>query len=579
VLSFSVSGSNAIAGDVQNHTFTIADNDHAPLAVPAVQLFTVGDFNTQIIGTSPFAGNRIKHRVQNLFTAAELKAAGITREGVIRSLTLNVLEKNSTRPFNGFSISIANVSNASVSNFVAGSYTTVYSGNYTTVKGENAFTFTTPFVWDGVSNVNINFCFDNGGGPVDRAADFLEGNSYPLGNGLNATTFANFTAASTQEACSLPGAFLSAFRINAKFGLDFGINTVATDLNTASTQYLNSHNDIYYYSASGQIIARVRNLTAHNYAATTVKIDRAGNGAMQFWNSNKKNALMTKSFQIIPGNATNAGKYEVTFYYTRQEKEGYEKATGNLWNTIQLVKVEGHIGDMTAAGAQPNNNGALKAVVEPVRGTYGDGYTLTGVFEGSFGGYGAGNPGRQFNNLVVRTNNGNNQRTSGETSEHTIYWTPGSLAGISHFEVEKSYDGVTFRKVATVRASGTTNYSYTDRENAELNYFRVTMVYTDNETQKSNVVLIRKELLVKQEMYLLNNPFNNSLKVRFAKVPQTPVEIRLFDMQGKLVYSNRTAPAETAVFNLGNSGALLSGTYLLDIRVDGQRFQAKTVKQ
>jgi hypothetical protein len=80
-------------------------------------------------------------------------------------------------------------------------------------------------------------------------------------------------------------------------------------------------------------------------------------------------------------------------------------------------------------------------------------------------------------------------------------------------------------------------------------------------------------------MYLLNNPFNNSLKVRFAKVPQTPVEIRLFDMQGKLVYSNRTAPAETAVFNLGNSGALLSGTYLLDIRVDGQRFQAKTVKQ
>ena len=582
VLGFTVAGSDAIAGDVNTHTVTISDNDFAPVAVPTVQPFNVGDFNTQIIATSPFTGDRVKHRVQNLFTAAELKAAGVTRAGAIKSLTLNVLEKNSTKPFSGFTIRMANVSNSFISSYVpeTTAFTTVFSANYTTVVGANTFTFTTPFVWDGTSNIVVNFCFDNGDGTVDRTADFLEGNSYPLGNGLSSTVYSNFTSGAT-AGCDLPPAFQSAFRINARFGVDFGINTVATALNTTSTQYLNDGNDIYYYSATGQIVARVRNLTAHNYACATVKIDRAGNGALPFWNNNKQNFLMSKTFQLSATTANPSGKYEVIFYFTKQEKEGYEAATGNLWNNIEMVKVSGRVSGVTPANAQPNNNGTVQGVIVPVRGTYGDGYTLKAVVEGSFSGFGFGNPGRQFNNVIVSTTTtgSTNQRTAAAPAENTIFWTPASLADVSHFDVEKSYDGVTFRKVATVKASGNSNYSYSDAEKTELNYFRVTLVYKDNQTLLSNTVLLRKQLMAKQEMFLLNNPFSTSLKVRFAKVPQTPIEMRLYDMQGKLVYSNRVAPAETAVFNIGNSGTLVSGAYLLDIRTDGERFQAKTLKQ
>ena len=50
--------------------------------------------------------------------------------------------------------------------------------------------------------------------------------------------------------------------------------------------------------------------------------------------------------------------------------------------------------------AQPNNNGTVQTVGNPVRGVFGNGYTLTYTFENGFGGIGAGMPGRMNNVLV-----------------------------------------------------------------------------------------------------------------------------------------------------------------------------------
>jgi hypothetical protein len=93
--------------------------------------------------------------------------------------------------------------------------------------------------------------------------------------------------------------------------------------------------------------------------------------------------------------------YEVTLYYTNAEKLGWEAATGNSWNDIQMVKVSGRIADVTPQNSQPNNNGTVQAVVSTIKGTYGSGHTLTAVLSGG-GGIGIGMPGRQFNNLLAR---------------------------------------------------------------------------------------------------------------------------------------------------------------------------------
>ena len=66
----------------------------------------------------------------------------------------------------------------------ATSFSPVWTGNYSSVAGNNLFNFTQPFAWDGVSNVIVQVCFDNGSAPADPLADLVEGNSAPLGTGV-----------------------------------------------------------------------------------------------------------------------------------------------------------------------------------------------------------------------------------------------------------------------------------------------------------------------------------------------------------------------------------------------------------
>lgn len=396
-LVLSVSGeTNATAGGQNTHTFNIADDDAAP-RVYAPSTHVVGTYNGDINAQSPFAANRVKHRMQVVYLSSELKAAGLYGKVDLHSIAVNVITKNSTKPYNGLTVSMANSPTTTLSSgYAPDALTTVYSAAYTTQVGENVIRFTTPFKWDGESNLIVQFCFDNAGQPADAAADIVEGNTGPLGALIRATTYSNYTTGTT-AGCSLPAAFVSDFRMNATFGALFG-NPIATALNTNKTEYMAAGNDLYFYSGAGEIIARVRNLSNHTYGCTNVKIDRAGTGAASFWNKNKKNYVMDKTFLVVPATNDPDGRYEVTFYYTKEERAGWEAATGNSWDEIQLIKTSGRISDVTPQNSQPNNNGTVQEVVEAVKGTYGDGYTLTAVFESGFGGFGAGMPGRQFNN-------------------------------------------------------------------------------------------------------------------------------------------------------------------------------------
>ncbi|MER3469908.1 MAG: hypothetical protein C4330_00850 [Chitinophagaceae bacterium] len=185
-LSFSVSGtSNAVAGLLTTHDLTIGDNDRHP--APYQQgSYALGTYDIDLSATSPFNGTKLRNRLQVLYMATELRAVGFTLGGKITAIKLRVKSKSSTTPFNGFSISMMNSNATTLSSAFLGGGTIqqVYSANYTTVVGDNNFTFNTPFVWDGVSNISVQFCYDNTGGTAATAADVVEGMGTPLGTGV-----------------------------------------------------------------------------------------------------------------------------------------------------------------------------------------------------------------------------------------------------------------------------------------------------------------------------------------------------------------------------------------------------------
>src|SRR5438045_3830065 len=85
--------------------------------------------------------------------------------GVIKSLGLFVSSKATAGSFvfQNFTISLQNTSLTSLTTTYTGiGFTTVFTGNISTASNWNDFTFSTPYNWDGTSNLLINICFNNG---------------------------------------------------------------------------------------------------------------------------------------------------------------------------------------------------------------------------------------------------------------------------------------------------------------------------------------------------------------------------------------------------------------------------------
>ena len=121
---------------------------------------------------TPFRGFYTESKCQMLYTATELINAGL-QPGVITELGWNVINKLSStssqtgcgsQPYGGFTISIACVLYNNLSTIDKSTpLTQVYStSTYNTSLGMNMFQLQTLYIWDGISNLLVQTCFDNG---------------------------------------------------------------------------------------------------------------------------------------------------------------------------------------------------------------------------------------------------------------------------------------------------------------------------------------------------------------------------------------------------------------------------------
>jgi trimeric autotransporter adhesin len=575
-IGFTISGAtNATVGMVPTHTMTINDNDRFPIPYNAAN-YTIGTYNTDMASlNTPFDATKLKHRLQLMYKASELNAAGITTAAKLSSLKIRVKTKNTTQPFKKLNISMANTTapNVNAGFVISVPFSTVYAGDYSTVAGDNTFNFINTFAWDGTSNIVVQFCFDNSPGVAEGVVDIVEGMSAPIGTGTRSSTYSNYTN-STSPGCYLAAAFVDDNRVNATFATSFG-DPVATALNSNKSEYLGANNDLFYYTPSGEILARVLNLSTQDYGCTQVIIDRAGNGASQFWNTNPANYLMNKTFRIIPTTNNPTGKYEVTFYFSKSEKEGWEAATGQTWSNIQLVKLPSRISNVTPLITQPDGPGTI-LVVDPVRRTFGPVYyTVSFLLENGFSGYGFGVAGR-MNTLFNLTATANTNNV-----DVNLNWTTSVEINSTFFEVEKSYDGITFHKIGTVQGAFNkltpSSYSSVDHENTQYNYYRIKMLHTDGYVLYSNTVFIKRDN-APQRLIVGPNPFGDNITIRLARPSTGPVIASFFDMGGKLVKQFTLATGFPS-YTINTSGILSRAIYMLKVSADGKVLSHQVMKE
>jgi hypothetical protein len=385
VLNYSVTGGGALKGEgIPTFTIGLKDNDKAPQAPNSIVPNTVGNYNGTLgqQGT-PFRGEKIKHRIQSIFLASELLAAGIQPGQSVRALSLFVVTKNSTIPFTGFSVSMGATTLTSLANGFRGT-TTNFTGTLNTVVGENKIDFTTPFVWNGTSNVVVQFCYEN---TSVTSNDVVQAQGSALSGGT-ATCGSDYTT-ETSEGCALSRALNFTSRPVIRLYATVSGNPVSTAI-TSTQSYLGPNANVYFMNTNGEIMARIKNLSAFDFGCTTVEVDRTGAGTSPFWSNDPLYGVTQKTFKVTPQNPNPNGNYEISLYYNNAEKAGYESATGLSWSTAQMIKSNGAVSGITPTNQQTTtvsvNNNAGKAA-------YGSDHIVTATFTNGFSGFAVGSPG------------------------------------------------------------------------------------------------------------------------------------------------------------------------------------------
>ncbi|MFM2226196.1 MAG: hypothetical protein RJA07_2398 [Bacteroidota bacterium] len=155
---------------------------------------------------SPFYGWSSDMRMQLLYTKQYLNSVGIYG-GLINSIALNILNKTSTTPFINYTIKMGctNLSSLTASYVTNGMYIVYQNTSYTTSTGWNTFLLNDRFMYDGVSNLVVEICFDMPGNGSAGGVDNVQNSIMPYTAMLYETGFG-----ASAHGCTLNGGFPSA---------------------------------------------------------------------------------------------------------------------------------------------------------------------------------------------------------------------------------------------------------------------------------------------------------------------------------------------------------------------------------
>jgi len=436
--------------------------------------------------------------------------------------------------------------------FISPAFTQVFTGNYSSVVGDNLFTFSTPFAWDGTSNVLVNICFDNAPGAADVSADVTEATSAPLGAGVRASTYSSSVAGA---GCSLAAAFVSDARVTATFAASGGTQ-IETALNSNRSEYAGNNGTYYFYNGS-TILSNITGASA-NLGCVSSNIFEAGTT----WSSFNSGQRSQKVFEIIP--TTNSGaSYTVGLYFTAAE------LAGKIPSGLKIAKTN------AVSIAAANGTNTTTAVTSFA--AFGAGYLFTASFTGF----------SKFflvdNNVVLPVElisfNGalNNQQYS------QLHWRTVNQVNLSNCEVQRSYDGIHFTKVGTVNAlqnsTALQDYDFTDAVIAKaVNFYRLKMNDVDGRSSLSTVIQIKNNQLQKFAE-LSQNPVTDQISFRLNNRNKENVTVQLFSSTGQLVVKLNMGKVDGNVIVPFNISRLPGGVYTLGITAGTKTESLRVIKQ
>jgi alpha-tubulin suppressor-like RCC1 family protein len=160
-----------------------------------------------------------------------------------------------------------------------------------------------------------------------------------------------------------------------------------------------------------------------------------------------------------------------------------------------------------------------------------------------------------------------------------LNWATASEKDASHFDIERSADGVNFEKIGSVSASGNSNrvidYSFVDTNPVSGNaYYRLKQVDYNGQYEYSKIININS-VKNAEEVQIVPNPNNGSFNVVVTGASKETYEISVLNALGQPIYSTSGKSESTNITQAVNIQNLASGVYYVRV-ITGE---SSTVKQ
>lgn len=167
----------------------------------------------------------------------------------------------------------------------------------------------------------------------------------------------------------------------------------------------------------------------------------------------------------------------------------------------------------------------------------------------------------------------------------TLRWETEDETGFSHFNIQRSFDGVHFSNMGLVTGAGSSNrhaYNWPDHELGRHNwqkvYYRLQLINQDGKSSCSKVILFNRSGAA-TALSLYPNPVADYLNLSFVQSKPANVSIRITDMRGVAVMQQTERVAAGRVSMQMDVHALPAGAYLITAFTGDQLLQQQLIKQ
>lgn len=338
-----------------------------------------------------------------------------------------------------------------------------------------------------------------------------------------------------------------------------GKSNVCDSVNTVTINAANYNNELWVpltdtlsnivaeINAMGQNLGRVSAKLYHN--ANAVR-NKSGRKYLD------RNITITPEFQP-------SGPVKIRLYLTQSEYAALAGSPGSAVDSPDDLRI---LKNSDGCGSALNENPESVTLDYPMEAFGSDGYVLQATIN-SFSSFYFGSDALTTLPLELITFKG-----SLFNNAALIQWQTINESNVSHFELERSLDGVSFSKIVNVKAVGNSqvpnNYSHTDFEINQLAgtvvHYRLKMIDIDGRYNYSSIVTIQLGDITNR-VIISPNPTTGDTRLMIASAKGGRAEWKLTDNSGRVVLR------QSVTLNKGNNNLTLnvaglrSGMYYLHI--------------